>query len=206
MLVRRGFFSVLVVAVTCLLATPGTLLAQTTPPAVVPDPAECTVEPRDAASLAAIAGTPEPASSVQTEADLPQGPAVDTETLAEIAAAERLLIACLNAGSFAHVLALSTDHAAVEFLAGPPSQALIDRILSPATPAAAAERVSLIIVRDARSLGKDRVGAIVEWGTASAPDVITQVIYHAFVKIEDHWLLDEEIANLPVPPAASPSA
>lgn len=202
MLVRRGLFSVLVIVVACLVAMPGSLHAGAANRAVVPDPAECTIAPRAAASLAAITGTPEPKPTAKTEADLPQGPAVDATILAEITAAERLIIACVNAGSFAQVLALATDHAAVELFSGPPSQQVIARLLAPATPAAAAARISLVTVRDARQLGKDRVGAIVEWGVASAPNVTTQVIYHVFVRVQGRWLLDEEIANLPVPPHA----
>jgi hypothetical protein len=172
----------------------------------VPDPADCQVEPVDAASLAAIGGTPEAPSSADTEADLPQGPPADADTVAAVTAAELELIACANAGDFARLLALFTDRAILLITGGTPDDEMISFILAQATPEAIETRTSLIQVRDVRTLGPDRVGAIAEWGEAADPAVVTEINFHVFVRDGDHWLLDDEIANLPLPTDAATPA
>jgi hypothetical protein len=189
----------LMLAVTTLLVLPGTISAQSTEFPIVPDPAECQVEPRTAESLAAVAGTPSPAMTVTTEADLPQGEAADEETVAAIVAAERLFAACYNAGDYSRLLSLLTDHAVLMVTGGTPDQATIDLFLTPATPTPAESWASLIQVRDVRVLGENRVGAIAENGEASDPGVATDVSFRVFVKVGDRWLLDDEVSGLPLP-------
>jgi hypothetical protein len=202
---KRLLYAFLVLALTSLLAMPATTLAQSTEFPIVPDPAECQVEPRSPESLAAIAGTPEPELDAATEAELPQGPAADAEIFDAIVAAERLLVACYNAGDNSRLLSLLTDRAILLASGGTPSQEMIDILLSPATPEATESRTSLVQVRDVRVLGPDRIGSVAEWGLSSDPGVITEINFHVFVKVGDRWLLDAEVAGLPLPTAATPA-
>jgi hypothetical protein len=203
MQISRLRLAFLMLAVTTLLVLPQTIFAQSTAFPIVPDPAECQVAPRTAESLAAITGTPSPASTAATEADLPQGEAADEETVAAIVAAERLFAACYNAGDFGRLLSLLTDHAVLMVTGGTPDQATIDLILAPATPAPAESLVSLVQLRDVRVLEDGRIGAIAENGLASDPGVATDVSFRVFLKVGDNWLLDDEIAGLPLPTPAT---
>jgi hypothetical protein len=206
MFVKPLRFAFLIVAMASVLATSSASLAQETEFPIVPDPAECQViEPRSGESLAAIAGTPSPEMTAATEADLPQGEAADEETTAAIIEAERLLVACYNAGDFSRLLTLLTDHAILMAVGGTPDQSTIDILLSPATPSPTDSMISLVAVRDVRVLEDGRVGAIADWGVSSDPTVITEINFEVFVKVGDVWLLDDEITGLPVP-AATPAA
>jgi len=83
---------------------------------VFPDPAECMVEPRSADELRALfreaAATPvadaAPGGS-PTPAVPPEGDPADEQTVAEINAAWREFIACINAGDLPRVFALLSD-------------------------------------------------------------------------------------------------
>ena len=78
--------------------------------------AECTTEPRDVEELVGFyfdpQGTPlatPAAPTVDTEAELPQGEAVDPAVEAELTATLAELIACFDAGQYARAFALMTD-------------------------------------------------------------------------------------------------
>jgi hypothetical protein len=99
-------------AVTTVAAMP-TLAQEASPAAGV---AECATEPRDVEELVGFyfdpRGTPlaTPASTtVDTEAELPQGEAVDPAVEEELNATVAELIACINAGQYARAFALMTD-------------------------------------------------------------------------------------------------
>src|SRR5262245_50024893 len=68
----------------------------------VPAAAECTVEPRSEDELRAlfheVAATPLPASLDIGRAEAPTGTPADAQTVAEINAAWRMYIACINTG------------------------------------------------------------------------------------------------------------
>jgi len=78
--------------------------------------AECVTEPRDVEELVGFyfdpQGTPlatPAATNVETEAELPQGEAVDLAVEAELSATLAELIACFDAGQYARAFALMTD-------------------------------------------------------------------------------------------------
>ncbi len=97
-------------------------LAQDASPAAGATGASCTVEPRDIEELVgfyfAAEGTPmatPAATTVDTEAELPQGEPVDPAVEEAVNATVTELIACFDAGQYARAFALMTDDLARQF-------------------------------------------------------------------------------------------
>ncbi|CAA9552593.1 MAG: hypothetical protein AVDCRST_MAG73-3073 [uncultured Thermomicrobiales bacterium] len=154
------------------------------------DPANCALEPYTVDELRAIlltasaAATPGAATPETDAADpeaspfaLPAGEAADEATVAEIEATMRQILDCTATGDFLSVLAGFSPEAVTELFvgvgAGPgPSEDEVGLIITALTegdptPEAAADRSALVGVRDVRTLGNGRVGALVDTGDAS---------------------------------------
>ncbi len=200
-------------AVTALLALATALAAPVAVPAAqrkkLP-PTTCTVEPRTeeqvAALIAAATPTPKPAEGAvsgsdewaDSPADLPQGEPADHETVAQITVAAREFAACLNAADWPRWLALLTDRSIAEAgglgvvslqfaSTGTPEPSTRDRPLE----------IAWVRVSDVRILGGGRVGAVVMWGVANnpSPKPSPEANFHIFQRVDDRWLLDEEISG-----------
>lgn len=93
---------------------PGQVLAQSLP--IVPDAAECVVEPRPIdffePLVAELFSATPVASPVPTRLAEDAGEPADAATVAEVIAVTRQMIACSNAGEFSRMVALFTDEAA----------------------------------------------------------------------------------------------
>ncbi len=101
-------------------ATPGAGAAQFP---ITPDPADCTVEPREADELLALwydaEGTPiaaaAPMAEQATSLTIPVGPRADEETAAAAAATVSEVFSCFEAGDALRAFALFTDDLAQQF-------------------------------------------------------------------------------------------
>jgi len=82
----------------------------------VVSPAECTVEPAAADAIAADLTDGTPGGGIQMQ--VPLGQPADPETGKQVATAVRGVLACLNAGDFLRVGALTTPNGAKALLSG----------------------------------------------------------------------------------------
>jgi hypothetical protein len=169
--------------------------------AEVPAPEECTVAPRSADELRALAAGPastpaDPeASTFRYEDELPEGTPLDAATLAELTEVERGFAACQNAGDPARILAFLTD-AAVRDLLGEDPGAVEDFLAAPPEPLLPDERIGLFPLRGARTLPGGRVAAIVDWGQVGFDDNLREVTesnLHVYERVGGRWLIAEEI-------------
>ena len=186
-------------------------LAQDATPAafpVTPDPAECRVAPRPPEEvLALLAGTPAAAASptvgrlsaVGSEAELPAGEPADADTVAQIVATVRELIACNNAGQFARVFAFYTDGLIREAFGDPAMAAQVATTFATPPPVLMTE---LLDVRGVRVLPDGRVGAVIE----DRDPRQTVAFFMIFVRVGDRWLVDGQIDLPPPGSAATPPA
>lgn len=176
-------------------------LAQEATPAVatdraafVPGPEECTVEPRSAEDLAALAATPDtgtpaaPGTPPAVPFGAPDGEPADPALAAELTALVRQEWACLNADDFPRTLALYTDDLVRRFF---PPEAL-EGFGAARTPEAlpAAEQTALFAVLDVELLGEGQAGAFVIVDTAGDP-LPVEVNYYVFTEGADGWLMDD---------------
>lgn len=81
---------------------------------LVPNPADCTVEPRTLEEMVAIAASPvaaigSPVAATPDASALASPVIVDAEIARDVASTYRLWVACGNAGDFARQYALATD-------------------------------------------------------------------------------------------------
>lgn len=174
---------------------------QATPPAktdrasFVPEPQECTVEPRSATSLAnlatPIAATPIVMADPVVPFGAPDGEAVDPGTSAEVTALIRQTWACLNAGDYARFLALMTDPEAARSL---PPGLILETAAGEAPPVAgpAETQTAVYAVLDVERLPDGRVGAFVVVDTPFDP-LPVETNYQIAVETDEGWRLDQFI-------------
>jgi hypothetical protein len=168
---------------------------------VTPDPADCRVAPRPAASLATFAGTPTagvatPIGAAPTPFVPPSGAPADAETVAGVTATALELFACYNADDLSRVVALFTDDYLRRSFA---AEGVTDEALGvfAATPVArpAGEREA-VAVRDVRLLPDGRVGALLV-GRDPAGDPPDFADFTVFVEREGRYLIDDVVPLSP---------
>jgi hypothetical protein len=176
----------------------------------VPSAAECTVEPRPEDELRALfreaAATPvlDSPDASPTPAVPPPGDPADEQTVAEVSAAWREFIACINAGDQARMFAVYSDDMVrrqfvVDIAFGVTEDALFDFLA--ATPVPLPEQsVPVVPFTDVRVLADGRV-AVVGPGEQGRGDV------RIFVKEGDRWLIDDwfDLTSSGTPPAGTPT-
>jgi hypothetical protein len=163
-------------------ATSKELLQVSTP--YVPDPSECTIEPRP------IPSPPESpiASPTPMGAIPPPGPLVRSDTVAEITAVVRGSIACTNAGDLLRALAYFTDGYVAYMFTKPDGVDYEGFLQYLATPPAAlqeSQRVAIIDISEVRQHKIGLVSAIITTGDPDDPFV--DLLY--FVNIDGKWLI-----------------
>jgi hypothetical protein len=170
-------------------------------------PTPCTVQPRTETEVAALVAaatlTPgvdegrDPDGWASSPADLPQGEAADPETVAAVTAVAREFAGCLNAADFPRWLALMTDRALPEVVEPDGATALFEATGTPVPIEISESEIATVRVSDVRVLPDGRVGAVVIWrvrqyaGEKPSPEAN----FHIFQRVDDHWLLDEEIGG-----------
>ena len=169
---------------------------------VTPAAGECRVRPKSLIAIRrllepGVPGTPLPdlPAALATEADLPRSRKADAETLAALTAAARQITACRNAGDARRFLALTTDgylRRSVADLSADELTAFLTALAAPPAPRPESEWTTLVAVRDARIMGQDRVGAVVETDDPTDPDG-DHPAFAIFVQERDRWLLDATI-------------
>jgi hypothetical protein len=167
---------------------------------VVPDPAECDVEPRSLASVKVFAGTPvaEPATPLaDVPFVLPPGRPASQETIEAITAATRILLACNNTGNRLRSLALFTDDAMQEYArARLLTQEVLTSLAATPVPYPELDRIALVAVLDVRVLADGRVGALAEIDIPGAPPSRTEFRFYYFEKENDRNLIDGIVRDL----------
>ena len=178
--------AVLIVIFATLAVSTGTasseLLQDSTP--FVPDPSECTIEPRP------IPSPPETpaASPTPTETISPPGPLVPSDTVAEVTAVVRGSIACTNAGDILRALAYFTDGYIAHMFAGPDGVDYEGFLQYLATPAAAldeSQRLAIVDISEVRQHENGVVSAIVTTGDPDDPFVDMLIL----VNVDGTWLI-----------------
>lgn len=173
-------------------ATPdatGSPEASPTVPSDVPQPEECTVEPRSIDELLALttqpAGTPRGTSRED-------GFEPDPITVTAIRTTIRSYIACVNADDLPRIAALSTDAHAAELVAAlgntPEEQAT-----ALATPMVRTERelTGIVAVEDILLHDQREASAVVVLDEQTGLGIRDLRRYHFFfVKVDDRWLVD----------------
>ena len=195
----------LAAALTAPLVLPATATAQNdaTPAAGTPvagevlDPALCTVEPRSAAELLALAT---PAASPATPAATPAAPEIpfgafagtpaDAETAAAYTAFIRQFWACNGHPEFSRVLALVTDEEVRQAFAPEDLVAMAQPAEGTPEPGAELEPITLFAVLGIEVLPDGRVGAYSVVDTPFDP-LTVEVNYLIAVETADGWRLDE---------------
>jgi hypothetical protein len=173
----------------------------TLPVMVIPDPAECQATPRTVAELdaAIMKALPEPSDSTLLEALAGEAP--DAATMDAVIAAERELVAGLNASDALRAYGLYTDDGLarlMEYVAVTPNASYewvpdFSELAAPATPLPDAYQLALISVEDVRVLPDGRVAATVkmESGGPGMLGIPTGIpVMHIF-KPGERFLIDE---------------
>jgi hypothetical protein len=184
---------------------------------IVPDPSECTVEPRPLSFFEQIAATP---PALPPNADqrfskpgqdprpwtLPAGEPADPATVEAITATLREALACLNANDTLRFLALfSDDVVRIFFALDPlPPEALPFLAASPvASPPE--QRLGYRSVHDVRVLPDGRVAGLGENYDPTEPPFGMGTDFAIFVKVGDRWLIDSLIENVAIVGVPSPT-
>jgi hypothetical protein len=161
----------------------------------VPAAVECTVQPRSTDELRAlfreVAATPvldSPLAS-PTPVVAPTGAPADEQTVVEINATWRQIIACVNSGDQARMFALYSDDMVrrqfvVDIAFGVTEDALFAYLAATPVPIPPDQSAPFIPVADVRVLSDGRV-AVIGPGDQGRGDV------RIFVKKGDRWLLDD---------------
>lgn len=172
----------------------------------VPQPSECTVEPRsdqefralyrDAVTLSSTA-SPTAGPVLRTP---PPGQPAGGATVAEINASWREFIACINAGDLSRVFALTSDDKlrrdfVVDIANGATEEMLVPYLLATPTALDPATFVPLMPFQDATLLPDGRV-AVVGDGEDGHGEVLV------FIKEGDRWIVDDQ---WDLGPAATPT-
>ena len=210
---RRGLLAIVVALVSLLVAgAPRTGAQEGTPAGLdAPAAAECTVEPRSEDELRALfreaAATPvlDSPEASPTPAAPPPGDPADEQTVAEISATWRQVIACINAGDQARMFALFSDDMVrrqlfIDIAFGVTEDALFAFLA--ATPVPLPDpSVPVVAFADARVLDDGRV-AVIGPGELGRGDV------RIFVREGDRWLIDDwfDLTSSGTPMAGTPAA
>jgi hypothetical protein len=186
LLVTFALFGVLAVG------TPMVAAAQTDITGV-PDPSECTVEPRSLESFQAALATPAVAATPDALPEtpaLPEGEPADAETAAAVLETLREGVACINAGEYLRILALYSDNVVREGVGGLGDQveAVYDELATPAPPTEA-ERTEIIEVQGVVVPPDGRVAALVVGDDRSDADPASPTLF-VFVEQDGRWLID----------------
>jgi hypothetical protein len=177
----------------------------------VPDPAECTVEPRPMAFFEQFIGTPtaehEASMAAREEAtpdpafQMPEGDPADDATVDAVLETVWQLGACINAGDFLgrYAALFTEDYFRREFERfGPiPEEELISMAASP-VPLPAEFQVALLAVVDVRTLPDGRVAGLFDIQDPFAGGSGPSRFYWEFVQEDGRWLIDEQIMLGPV--------
>jgi hypothetical protein len=186
---------------TCLMAQSMTASAQQPTPgsATIPNPSECTVQPRTADELRALfqavaAATPTSSPAASPAAYVPPqgGKPADEATIAAVTATMREIIACVNAGNIPAAFALQTDNKLrgdfVEDIAQGINANDFVQFVTAASPVPASSWMPVPTLSDVRVFPDGSVGAYVTGDEGLG--------YAIFVKQGDHWFLDS-LEDLP---------
>jgi hypothetical protein len=160
----------------------------------VPDPAECTVEPRSYENITAIFATPvagAPAMEATPAApELPGGDPVDAETEQAVLATLRETVACINAQSFWQITAFYSDDFLRELLTGGGVFTEDDyNELTTPQPLPEDQRTEIIEVLGVQMLPDGRVAALVVGDDLSNPKPASPTLFY-FIEQEGRWLID----------------
>jgi hypothetical protein len=165
------------------------------------DPAGCQVEPITSERLIALwfpedAATPVPATPEAepelTSIPLPLGEPADPETVAEITATVRELLACQNRVENGRFFALFTDTMLRQFgpLPGESPENIAD-VLAPFDPIPVEEQTRLLAVTDISVMPDGRIGALVVSEDPAFPTTEgAHTTLTVFVEDGDRWLVD----------------
>ena len=179
----------------------------------VPDPAECTVEPRPMAFFEQFIGTPtaeqEAAMAAMEQAtpdtgfQMPEGEPADEVTVAAVLETVWQLGACINAGDFwgRYAAVFTEDYFQREFARfGPiPEEELAFMAATP-QPLPADNTVALLAVVDVRILPDGRVAGLFDVQDPFAEPPGPSRFYWEFVQEDGRWLIDEQIMLGPIEP------
>jgi hypothetical protein len=193
----RRFFVIALLLASLLTAGSASVSAQATPGAGVdvPDPADCTVEPRSIDSLRALfreamAATPAAAAASPTTAVPPAGQPAAAEIVAEINATWRQFIACVNADDHLRQFAFMSDtkirqNFVIDAGSGATEAQVVEFFGTTPDPLDPAARVPFVPFQDVRLLDGGRVAAV-------DPNEVL-----IFVKDGDRWLIDDQFDLAP---------
>jgi hypothetical protein len=165
-------------------ATSKEMLQDLTP--FVPNPSECTIEPRPAPSPPAkseLSGS----DTLEATPD-PNAPSVDEETVGKITAVVRGAIACSNAGDILRALAFFTDFYVDNMFTDPDGVDYEGFLQYLSTPPAAVEpdkQVALIDISEFQFVDDGVVTAVVVSGDPENPFIDSLL----FVESEGGWLI-----------------
>jgi len=174
--------------------------ATPSPDFVAVDAGTCTVEPRTAEEIAALAGTPaaspavtEPvASPAAMGSPTPAGEAADEETVRAITETVAEIYACFEAGEPLRVAALISDEALGQFLAFYPEARGAEGVAGAIDGPGRREAFRIDAVR---TIPGDRVAADIAFRVSEGIYGQTWI----FIRESDRYLLDE-IEGLEAPP------
>jgi hypothetical protein len=197
---RRRFCSVAVLVLVALALVLGVgfhATAQETLLPVIPDPSECTVEPRTIDEVIALIDVL-PAAEHDDEAGeanesfvVPEGEPADEATVDAIIGTAREMTACLNTGNLLTLLEFRTDRAFAELKAMPFTEEVIEFYRAGPPPLEPEMYATLEDVRAVSVLADGRVGAVVVTTFYEEPEVQ----YLIFEQVDDRWLIDEIVED-----------
>ncbi|MDP9369397.1 MAG: cupredoxin domain-containing protein [Chloroflexota bacterium] len=168
----------------------------------VPDPSLCQVQPRAPEAIQQLVGTPmagKAATPIAQEGNAsptpfvqPEGQEADQQTVDQVAATVRELVACLNAGDYLRAWALYTDDYILRNFAarGPLGVDAVEDLAATPVPVVQEQQIAFVGVINARMLADGRVGAIVETNDPSEGGWVRW--YGEFVMMGDRYLIDVE--------------
>ena len=171
---------------------------------LVPDPADCEIEPRPTDELLALWFTPEgspipPATPMMggdaTSVMVPLGPPADEATRTELTAVISEIFSCFAAGDFARATAYFSDDLTRSFGAEPGATMEDVRAFLEATPMpeALGEPSQIVAISDVMQLSDGRIGAIVVESVGGQQDSVFAIFEHQ----GDRWVVDEIIDFAP---------
>jgi hypothetical protein len=156
------------------------------------DPEWCQVAPRSLAEVLALAETP-PAAATPGGLNLESGVSADEATIAAVTATLREYVACLNAGDYLRLAALSTDaHLRILIAAVADDPAALRDLLATPQPRPRAAWVRIVSVDAIRALTDGRVAAtVVLEGPTAVAARSEQRFTFVFAASGEHWLIDD---------------
>jgi hypothetical protein len=206
-----------------LIATPIASAAQDATPAasppagvILPDPSDCTVEPRPISFFEDLVATPPvlPANADQRFSrpmeeerpwTMPAGEPADPETIESVTATLHEALACLNANDPLRFLALfSDDMVRLFFALDPlPPEALPSLAATP-EPSPPDMWLGYSDVYDVRVLPDGRVAALGDSYDPTEPPFGLGTDYAVFVNVGERWLIDSLIEHVVITGEATP--